>query len=282
MTNGAVIFAQNSPNLDYTKMAVFSASRIREYLDIPVSIITDSAGWLEKSYPNHVFDKIISIDNSPNNQYKKINDGTLTSKQIEWKNLTRDRVYELTPYDKTLVIDSDYIINSSVLKPAFENQYDFQIYRNSIDLAAWRSKEEFNRVSKWSIPFYWATTFVFTKNNITDSFFNLIAYIKSNWMYFRTLYSIASGTYRNDYAFSIAIHIMNGKTNGNFAIDLPGKMTYSTDTDLLVSIENNTLKFLIEKENYLGEYILAKTQGIDVHVMNKLSLCRCIDGGSGV
>ena len=151
-----------------------------------------------------------------------------------------------------------------------------------MDLAAWRPTEEFARVSKWSIPFYWATTFVFTKNNITDSFFNLIAYIKSNWMYFRTLYSITSGTYRNDYAFSIAIHIMNGKTNGDFAIELPGKMTYSTDKDLLVSMENDTLKFLIEKEKYLGEYTLAKTQGLEVHVMNKLSLCRCIDGGTGV
>jgi hypothetical protein len=282
MTTGAVIFAQNSANLDYTKMAVFSASRIQQYLNIPVSIITDSAIWLEQSYPNHNFDQVIPVDSSSNNQYKKINDGTLSSKNIEWKNLTRDRVYDLTPYDRTLVIDSDYIINSSVLKSALDNQYDFQIYKRSMDLAAWRPTEEFTRVSKWSIPFYWATTFVFTKNNITDSFFNLIAYIKSNWMYFRTLYSITSGTYRNDYAFSIAIHIMNGKTNGDFAIELPGKMTYSTDKDLLVSMENDTLKFLIEKENYLGEYTLAKTQGLDVHVMNKLSLCRCIDGGTGV
>ena len=282
MTTGAVIFAQNSANLDYTKMAVFSARRIQEYLDIPVSIITDSASWLEKTYPDHTFDQIISVDSSSNSQYKKINDGSLSSKKIEWKNFTRDRVYDLTPYDRTLVIDSDYVINSSVLKPALDNQYDFQIYKNSMDLAAWRSTEEFDRVSKWSIPFYWATTFIFTKNNITDSFFNLIAYIKSNWMYFRTLYSITSGTYRNDYAFSIAIHIMNGKTNGDFAIELPGTMTYSSDKDLLVSMENNTLKFLIEKENFLGEYVLAKTQGLDVHVMNKLSLCRCIDGGSGV
>ena len=75
---------------------------------------------------------------------------------------------------------------------------------------------------------------------------------------------------------------MNGKTNGDFATELPGTMTYSTDKDLLVSVENDTLKFLIEKENYLGEYTLAKTQGLDVHVMNKLSLCRCIDGGYGV
>ena len=29
-----------------------------------------------------------------------------------------------------------------------------------------------------------------------------------------------------------------------------------------------------EKENYSGEYTLVKTQGIDVHVMNKKSLLR--------
>ena len=47
-------------------------------------------------------------------------------------------------------------------------------------------------------------------------------------------------------------------------------------------MDGNRFQFLIEKENYIGQYIVAKTQGIDVHVMNKLSLCRCIDGGSGV
>jgi hypothetical protein len=209
-------------------------------------------------------------------------DGSITSKRIEWKNLTRDRVYELTPYDRTLVIDSDYIINSSVLKPAFNNDHNFQIYKRSMDLAPWRPTAEFVRVSQWSIPFYWATAFIFTKNNITESFFNLVTYIKSNWTYFRTLYCITSGNYRNDYAFSIAIHIMNGKTNGQFAIDLPGTMTYSTDRDLLIKMNGTRFQFLIEKENYVGQYTVAKTQDIDVHIMNKLSLCRCIDGGSGV
>jgi hypothetical protein len=75
---------------------------------------------------------------------------------------------------------------------------------------------------------------------------------------------------------------MNGKTDGGFATELPGTMTYCTDKDLLVKIENDKLQFLIEKENYIGQYTLAKTQGIDVHVMNKLSLCRYIDGGLGV
>jgi len=281
MTRGAVIFAQNNASLDYTKMAVFAATRIKKYLDIPVSIITDSENWLQESYPNHGFDKVISIEFS-GTQFKNFNDGALFNKTIEWKNFTRDKIYNLTPYDTTLVIDSDYIINSSVLKPAFDSDYDFQIYRNSMDLSGWRSTLEFERVSQWSIPFYWATAFIFQKNSITEAFFDLVAYIKSNWTYFRNLYGISANTYRNDYAFSIAIHIMNGKTNGGFAIDLPGKMTFITDKDLLIDITNDKMKFLIEKQDYLGEYTLVKTQALDVHVMNKSSLCRFIDGGLGV
>jgi hypothetical protein len=177
-----------------------------------------------------------------------------------------------------LVIDSDYILNSNVLAAAFLNTHDFQIYRNSFDLAAWRLGTEFQRINQYSIPFYWATAFVFNKNNITECFFNLVAYIKTNWIYFRNLYNIEHAIFRNDFAFSIAIHIMNGKTNGEFAQELPGTMTYSTDKDILIEANNASMKFLIEKQHNPGEYTLAKTQGIDVHVMNKLSLSRIIDG----
>jgi len=282
MTQGAIIFAQNNSAVDYIKLAVFAASRIRQYLDIPVSIVTDSPDWLADAYPNHGFDQIIIIGYSDTTQYKKFHDGTISSKTAEWKNLTRDQVYDLTPYDRTLVIDSDYILNSSVLKPAMDNHYDFQIYSKSMDLASWRPTDEFYRINQYSIPFYWATTFIFEKNSVTQAFFDLIVYIKSNWLYFRTLYGIVDAKFRNDFAFSIAIHIMNGKTNGQFAVELPGKMTYSKDKDILINTDGNKMKFLVEKKDHIGEYTLVKTTGLDVHVMNKISLSRYIDGGSGV
>jgi hypothetical protein len=75
---------------------------------------------------------------------------------------------------------------------------------------------------------------------------------------------------------------MNGKTDGIFADELPGKMVYSTDRDILINMDDTTLKFLLEKQDYLGEYTAAKTSNIDVHVMNKASLSRFIDGGTGV
>jgi len=269
MTQGAIIFAQNNSAVDYIKLAVFAASRIRQYLDIPVSIVTDSPDWLAHAYPDHGFDQIIIIGYSDTTQYKKFHDGTIASKTAEWKNLTRDQVYDLTPYDRTLVIDSDYILNSSLLKVALDNDNDFQIYRNSFDLALDRDTTQFSRISSYSVPFYWATVFIFNKNAIMDSFFTLVEYIKQNWIYFKTLYNITAFTYRNDFAFSIAIHIMNGKTNGDFATALPGKMIYISDKDFLVNAVDNKMNFLVQKQKFYGEYTAVKTTGLDVHVMNK-------------
>jgi hypothetical protein len=169
-----------------------------------------------------------------------------------------------------------------MLKKAFDREYDIQLYKNSFDLAGWRNKSEFERINQYSIPFYWATVFFFRKTPITKTFFDLISYIKLNWLYFRMLYSIDSEMYRNDFAFSIAINIMNGKTNGEFVTELPGTMTYCTDRDILIKIDDNKVKLLIEKEDRYGEYMAAKATGIDIHVMNKVSLIRFIDGGNGV
>ena len=282
MTTGAILFAQNNTTVDYIKLAVFAARRIIDHLDIPVSMITDNKQWLIDHYPDHPFDTIIEIPIETTPQQKYFNDGSLASQKLEWKNKSRSSVYDLTPYDRTLVLDSDYIISSNILKPALNNSHDFQIYKNSFDLASWRTTNEFKRINQYSIPFYWATTFIFNKTEIMQCFFDLIAYIKSNWLYFRNLYSIDHPVFRNDFAFSIAIHIMNGKTNGEFAIELPGIMSYSIDKDILVDIVDDKIHMLIEKQNHPGEYILSKTQGIDLHIMNKLSLSRFIDGGNGV
>jgi hypothetical protein len=282
MSTGIVIFAQNNSEVDYIKLAVFSARQAQKYLDVPVSIITDSRSWLETSQPDHPFDKIIDVDYIPVAQRRRFNDGSLSGKDLEWRNYARNQAYDLSPYYRTLVIDSDYIINSSVLSSAFTVDCNLQLYSSSFDLASWRSTYEFERINPYSIPFYWATAFVFEKTPIMKSFFDIVAYIKTNWDYFRVLYNIDTTLYRNDYAFSIAIHIMNGKTSGEFSTELPGKMVYTKDKDILVSMDQNKMQFLLEKKDYPGEYIAAKTQGLDIHVMNKFSLSRFIDGGSGV
>lgn len=282
MTTGALIFAQNTVGVDYVKLAIFAAKRVKEHLGIPVSLATDSESWL-KFYPEHtsVFDKIIPIVGN-NNQQKRFYDGTLAYKTAEWKNLTRNQAYDITPYDRTLVLDSDYIINSNTLVKALNNNYSFQIFRKSFDLALNRDGSSFERINQHSIPFYWGTVFIFDKTASTRALFDLIEYIKLNWEYFRIIYKIDAPNFRNDFAFSIAIHIMNGNTEGDFAQELPGLMTYTLDRDIMVTMKDNKMTFLVEKAHYPGEYTLVSTNATDVHVMNKQSLTRFIDGGYGV
>jgi hypothetical protein len=54
-------------------------------------------------------------------------------------------------------------------------------------------------------------------------------------------------------------------------------MFYTLDTDFLIDIDGDTMKFLVEKQNTPGEYTALKTSGLDVHVMNKYSLLRCVN-----
>lgn len=279
MTQGVLIFAQNNSDIDYAKIALFAAKRAKQYLNVPVSLVTDSVDWLYASQPDakEVFDRVIPIWNDTA-QTRKFFDGSLSSRKLVWKNLSRYNAYDLTPYDETLVIDCDYIISSDNLSNIWNNTHDFLIYRGGFDLAQWRDTSSFEYLNQYAIPFYWATAFYFKKNKTTSAFFKFIEHVKDNWTYYKYLYNLDSNVFRNDFAFSIAIHIMNGCLDSTFAKSLPGTMYYSLDRDVLVELKDKNMKFLIEKEDYTGEYTLLKTEGLDVHVMNKFSLTRIIDG----
>jgi hypothetical protein len=274
MTRGVLIFAQNNSEIDYAKISLYAAQRVEQYLNVPVSLVTDSKDWLLQSQPTakNVFDRIITI-NSDTSQTKKFYDGTLSAKTLIWKNLSRSDCYELTPYDETLVIDSDYIISSNTLGNIWDNVNDFLIYQDSFDLAQWRDTRSFKYLNQTTIPFYWATAFYFKKSKANQAFFDIIKYIKDNWSYYRSLYNIDSTVFRNDFAFSIAIHMMGDE----FAKPLPGKMNYTLDRDVLLDIKDSALQFLVEKKNYSGEYIVTRTNNLDMHIMNKYSLTRCIE-----
>ena len=91
------------------------------------------------------------------------------------------------------------------------------------------------------------------------------------------MYQFRTTVYRNDFAFSIAIHIMNGYRSGTFANTLPGKKFYAIDKDVLVDIVDDEIKLLVQKTNRFGEYTAVKLKGSNCHVMNKFSLERIIE-----
>ncbi len=274
MNRGVILFAFQS-TVDYVSLAIFSAERIKKHLKLPVSLVTDSKSYLENLGKTEIFDEIIEIEDSTI-QKKVFNNGTAEFQNIIWKNSNRSLAYDLTPYEHTIVLDVDYIINSDFLLKCLDINKDFLIFKDSCDLSFWRNSKEFTYVSEFSIPFYWATVLIFKKSEKNKTFFQLVKEIKNNWNYYRSLYQIPDSKFRNDFAFSIAIHITSGFVSNNFNNIIPSKIYYTLDKDYLYNITDNSCSFLIEKQHSGGQYIPTKVNNVDVHVMNKFSLIESI------
>ena len=277
MSNGVLCFANNNGKVDYLKQAIFLAERVKKYLDVPISLATANKRDFDYMYSDKsdLFDKIIEIDQNDYNT-KRYYDGTYHHVTLDFKNSGRINSFDLSPYDNTLVLDTDYVICNDSFKEAFNSEANFQIYRKGVDLCDWRNLPEFDFINDIGIPFYWATCFCFKKSNEVKIFFNLMKHIKKHWFHYSQIFKLGSRNFRNDHIFSIGIHIMNGYQEGNWAKTLPGKMFYTLDRDLICKLEEDKLLFLVEKQNRSGEYTLASTKGSNVHVMNKFSLARMI------
>lgn len=279
MTKGVLLIANNNSQIDYVKQSVYLAKRIKEYLDVPISLVTNSIGYLNQNFDMTLFDKVIEIySDEDDKNHRILFDGEYSQKTVQWQNGTRVDAYELSPYDQTLLMDTDFIINNSLLKNVFDSPNEFMIYKDAYELSQVKNVSEFKFVSDTSIDFYWATVVYFTKNETNKIFFDLIKHIRQEWDHYVRIYRLTSPIYRNDYAFSIAIHVMNNFQKGSFAKSLPGKKYYTTDRDILIDHQQETMTFLVGKKDHPGEYTLLKTDSLNVHVMNKLSLQRVIDG----
>ena len=292
MSKGILVFARNNSEIDYVKQAYFLAKQAKHILNLPVTVVTDSIAHLKSTYTdyNEVFDKVISIvwkesdltedttfSRSENHSAKLYFDGTIAKKRLQFKNETRTLAYELTPYDETLILDTDVVIVNDTFNQCFEQEHDFLIYQKAYDLAGFRDYSEFDFISDTSVEFYWATCVFFRKTQTNKIFFDLLQHIQDNWRHYNSIFQINRSVYRNDHAFSIAIHIMNGYQSGDFAKPMPGKLFYTTDKDILQRLYKDEFFVLIEKEKYIGEYTPIKFKGNNLHVMNKYSLNRCID-----
>lgn len=276
-SKGVLLFARNNDQIDYIKQAYFLAKRVRKYLDVPTTLVTDSLHYLEREFDTDVFDEVISIEPWIKDNPRTFNDGALNGQRAHFKNLGRYNAYEFSPYDETILMDTDYVVSNSLLKNCFGSVNDFAIYKDSLDISNVRNPREFKYVSDSSVDFYWATVVYFKKTETNRRFFDLIAHIQDNYEHYRRVYQISSKMFRNDFAFSIAIHMMNGFQQGGFVSPLPGKLLYTTDKDILWNLEDDNMFFLVEKEKHLGEYTPMRTRGQSVHVMNKFSLVRQID-----
>jgi hypothetical protein len=277
MTNGCLIFAHNNRQVDYSLLAIIAGGLAKKNLGVPVSLVTDAStvDWMTEygSLPKakEIFDNIIIAERPVTNNMRKLNDGNESS-TIPFINANRYSAWELSPYERTLLIDSDFLIFSNELNQYWESTESLLIGHSMNDLRGDRVGELDKNISETGVHMYWATTVMFTKNSETKLFFDLVEHIKVNYKYYSDLYRFNPLQYRNDIAFSVAKHILDGYENTN-AICLPPINTV-IDKDILCDVDNTKLTFLINDPVMQEKFIAVSTKDRDVHIMNKQSIIR--------
>jgi hypothetical protein len=213
MTTGALIFARNNEQIDYVAMAHWSAKNIKRHLGIPTYIVTD--------------------DDAPSTNCRHFSDvGTVT-----WHNLNRMDAYRLTPWDRTLVLDADYVVASDQLKSLLDADQDFLAHKKAYDVTGCNNFEGLNTFGDNQMPMWWATVMMFRKSKQAELIFDSMHMIRDNWTHYRHLYKNTNATYRNDHALSIALGIVNGHTLDHPGIPwalaslIPGHRLTQLDTD---------------------------------------------------
>lgn len=275
MKKGIIIFAYNSRKVDYSLMALISGGLAKKNLKIPVSLITDKStmDWVSQSGKlskvKDTFENIILTDRPNQENYRNLSDGELVD-NVPFINDNRCSVWDLTPYDRTLLIDSDFLIFTDNLSPYIDSKNELMISRAMEDIGGDRIGYLDRYVSDTGPNLYWATNVIFTKNDTTKIFFDLVDFVKENYHYYAELFRFYPKPYRNDISFSIAKHIFDGYTS-NFEDALPSIPT-TIDKDILVEItDKKKLRFLIHQGT---EYVAVSLKNRDVHIMNKQSIIR--------
>lgn len=247
MTTGAVIFARNNEQIDYVAMAKWSARNIERHLGIPTHIITDTA---------------------PSNNVRQFSDVG----RVTWYNHNRMDAYTLSPWDRTLVLDADYVVACDQLKSILDADQDFLAHRYAYDITGCNNFEGLNTFGDNCMPMWWATVMMFQRSRHAELIFESMQMIRDNWTHYRNLYKNTNVTYRNDHALSIALGIVNGHTLNHNGI--PWKLASLTPEHRLTQLDQD--RYRVDYVNTQNQPRWIELQQ-DFHAMGKQQLGAIVD-----
>lgn len=259
MTRGVILFAFNSPKYNYYDMALYTARRVKYFLNLPTTIITDNDSLPD--IKDDIWDNIITVTPDKDN----FRDWGL------WINKGRYQAYELSPYDETILLDVDYVVNSDKLLKLFDIDTDFCCHNKTNFLMHPGVPQEL--LSVYSYESLWATVVMFRKSNRAEQIFKCLEMVQKNYEHYANIHNFIAPVYRNDYALTLALRIVNG--HGSDSRDyIPWDLLHvGKNTQVFKDREEEfNTEFTVMFDNWQRgkirkEYINVKD--MDFHIMNK-------------
>lgn len=237
-SRGILSFAYNTDTTDYVSIAERTLSLASKTLGLPYTLITDAA----QDYDNQRFD-------------------TDVGKFVQWRNAGRYQAYEFSPYEETLVIDADFLIFDKTFAQAFElGNWDWMIMQNAKGL----TQQYPHTMGPHSLPYVWATAFVFRKTPAAKNYFQLVKRIQENYSYYCALFNIEHNNFRNDYAFAMADIVLKGYCI-NKQNSLLGPMLHIDNQLTSITAQGNN--FIVRDAS--RAFVIPRT---NMHVMSKAYL----------
>lgn len=268
MTRGVILFAFNSPKYNYYEMAKYTAKRVEHFLKLPVTLVTD-----DDSMPageSQFWDKVVTITPDKDN----------FRDWGQWINKGRYMAYDLSPYDETLLLDVDYVINSDKLLTIFDFYDDFCCHNRTEYLMQPNAPQEL--LSAYSYETLWATVVAFKKTARAKQIFDSLRMVQENYDHYANIHSFVGGVFRNDYALTLALKIVNGHSDNKNDF-IPWNLVHlGKNTQIMKNNEDDldtSFKILFDnwqRGKIRKEYI--NVTDMDFHIMNKDLFVEIIDG----
>ena len=280
---GICFFAYNNEEIDYIQLAHIAAGYVKaNMVNNKTCLITDKGTYdyfekrVDKDFHNACFDHVVLTDfeNAPNP--RRHYDSPWAEFTAQFNNSNKHKIFEYTPFEKTLLLDIDYIVKNNFYDYIFDSEFPLAMHRESQYLQYEPPYMNEITLADGGIHHWWSTVIYFDQSVESKTFFDTWAHVKDNWDYYHLLYQFPPALFRTDFCVSIACHLLNGYNENNFVHDFLGiKMRNMDQKDELHEIKSlNDWIFLSHVRKEVWKNILVRNQDLNIHVMNKRALTR--------
>jgi hypothetical protein len=261
-SKGVLLFAKNNPDFNYVKQATVAATMAKHYLGVPVALITPKDELVDDvSVFDYVIDWKSGVEHTINKRPFYING---EAKIITWHNLDRLTAYELSPFEETLLIDSDYLIQNDVLSQIWGSSCPMMMNTHNRKPDG-PQHHVYERVIADGFPLvHWFTVMYFRRCEETELWFKTAKFVKDNYDFYKLTFRVPYHYYRNDMIAAIASHILGGFEDG-YMKPLPVAQINSYAPEEILSIDHGSITLSTEKYP-----VLLKDRNI--HLVNKLEI----------
>ena len=268
MSQGVLIYAFNNDSIDYYQQAVWCGDRVNKYLDLPVTIVTDHDSQRSRNCSHSII-----YSQAESGGLRVYRPGT-DSRSNQWFNSNRYQSYELSPYEQTLVIDSDYVVCSDRLLTLFDSGISVTAMKHVYDITNRDGFRDYQTIGQSSVGLhhYWATILYFNRSDISEDFFDLMTMIKTHYPHYANLYKFPSRPFRNDFAVTIALNTLYGHVPDAVPA-IPWKMANVFSDVEISTVDQETFELAYTTTADKKHWRLT-ISGEDFHFMNKQGLAQ--------